>query len=67
MDDNMLMRLHEMVVVQMKMVLEVVGLGDVVLMVMMVALETLLLQLLLLLVQEVLGVVVVVGMELNCV
>lgn len=61
----MLMRLHEMVVVQMKMVLEVVGLGDVVLMVMMVALETLLLQLLLLLVQEVLGVVV--GMELNCV
>lgn len=60
----MLMRLHEMVVVQMKMVLEVVGLGDVVLMVMMVALETLLLQLLLL-VQEVLGVVV--GMELNCV
>lgn len=65
MDDNMLMRLHEMVVVQMKMVLEVVGLGDVVLMVMMVALETLLLQLLLLLVQEVLGVVV--GMELNCV
>lgn len=62
----MLMRLHEMVVVQMKMVLEV-GLGDVVLMVMMVALEALLLQLLLLLVvQEVLGVVVV-GMELNCV